>query len=172
MNLQSSITKCQQRINGVLNKYLPAEQELPSRLHQAMRYASLDAGKRLRPLLVYSCGEAFNANTDDLDAAAAAVECIHVYSLIHDDLPAMDDDDLRRGKATCHIHYDEATAILAGDALQTLAFDILLNHPLSLKAEPFRLAMLKELSQASGSLGMGGGPDARSSGHKLSIKTR
>ena len=157
MNLETSIKDCQLRINTVLNNYLPDDKVSPHRLHQAMRYATLDAGKRLRPLLVYSCGEAFGADSNDLDAAAAAVECIHVYSLIHDDLPAMDDDDLRRGKSTCHIHFDEATAILAGDALQTLAFDILINHPLSSKAESFRLPMLKELSFASGSQGMGGG---------------
>ncbi|MCP3673530.1 MAG: (2E,6E)-farnesyl diphosphate synthase [Gammaproteobacteria bacterium] len=172
MNLKPSIKDCQQRINSVLDKYLPDENKTPSRLHQAMRYAILDAGKRLRPLLVYSCGEVFGANENDLDAAAAAVECIHVYSLIHDDLPAMDDDDLRRGKATCHIQYDEATAILAGDALQTLAFDILINHPLSNSAEVFRLDMLKELSFASGSLGMGGGQmlDLQATNKKLQLE--
>lgn len=157
MELQTSIEHCQLRINDVLKRYLTTDDKSPCRLQQAMEYSALDAGKRLRPLLVYSCGEAFGATLADLDGAAAAVECIHVYSLIHDDLPAMDDDDLRRGKATCHIHYDEATAILAGDALQTLAFDILINHPLSIKAEPFRLLMLKELARASGSKGMGGG---------------
>jgi farnesyl diphosphate synthase len=157
VNLNQSIESCQHRINDVLHTYLPDEGESPCRLLEAMRYSALDSGKRLRPLLVYSCGEVFAANQEDLDAAAASVECMHVYSLIHDDLPAMDDDELRRGKATCHIHFDEATAILAGDALQTLAFDILLNHPLSAKAEPFRLTMLRELSYASGSKGMGGG---------------
>ncbi len=157
MQLESSIIYYQQRINKVLEQYLPDAGSSPRRLHQAMRYATLDAGKRLRPLLVYSCGNVFVADESDLDAAAAAVECIHVYSLIHDDLPAMDDDDLRRGKATCHIHYDEATAILAGDALQTLAFDILINHNLTEKAESYRLLMLRELSYASGSKGMGGG---------------
>ncbi len=120
MNLKSAIKRCQQRTNEVLDNYLPDAGEHPHRLHQAMRYSTLDAGKRLRPLLVYSCGEVFSADKRDLDAAAAAVECIHVYSLIHDDLPTMDDDELRRGKATCHIQYDEATAILAGDALQVL----------------------------------------------------
>ncbi|PCJ49584.1 MAG: (2E,6E)-farnesyl diphosphate synthase [Gammaproteobacteria bacterium] len=157
MDLQSSIKQCQLRINDVLRSYLAENHQSPSRLQEAMEYSTLDAGKRLRPLLVYSCGEAFGAAIKDLDGVAAAVECIHVYSLIHDDLPAMDDDDLRRGKATCHIHFDEATAILAGDALQTLAFNILINHPLSDKAEPFRLSMLKELACASGSGGMGGG---------------
>jgi len=155
--LQSAILQCQQHIHQVLDHYLPADDIAPVRLHQAMRYSTLNAGKRLRPLLVYSCGDVFSAEQSDLDGAAAALECIHVYSLIHDDLPAMDDDDLRRGKATCHIHFDEATAILAGDALQTLAFDILINHPLSDKAAPYRHAMIKALSFASGSLGMGGG---------------
>jgi len=157
VNLKSAIKRCQQRTNEVLDNYLPDAGEHPHRLHQAMRYSTLDAGKRLRPLLVYSCGEVFSADKRDLDAAAAAVECIHVYSLIHDDLPTMDDDELRRGKATCHIQYDEATAILAGDALQTLAFEILINHKLTEKAEPHRLSMLKVLSSASGSRGMGGG---------------
>jgi farnesyl diphosphate synthase len=157
VNLESSINDCQQRINVILNTYLSDHKTSPERLITAMRYSALDSGKRLRPLLVYVCGETFGANQSDLDAVAAAVECIHVYSLIHDDLPAMDDDDLRRGKATCHIQFDEATAILAGDALQTLAFNILINHTLTTQAEPFRLAMLKELSHASGSEGMGGG---------------
>ena len=157
MELDISIKQCQQHINEVLSNYLQDTNDSPCRLLDAMRYAALDSGKRLRPLLVYSCGNTFGAKQTDLDAAAAAVECIHVYSLIHDDLPAMDDDDLRRGKATCHIHFDEATAILAGDALQTLAFEILINHSLSKQAEPFRLSMLKELAHASGSQGMGGG---------------
>ncbi len=171
MNLQSSILQCQQHIEQVLDHYLPADDIPPVRLHQAMRYSTLNAGKRLRPLLVYSCGEVFSAEQSDLDGAAAALECIHVYSLIHDDLPAMDDDDLRRGKATCHIQYDEATAILAGDALQTLAFDILLNHPLSDNAAPYRHTMLKELSFASGSLGMGGGQmlDLQATNNKLTL---
>ena len=156
-SLNDAIKQCQQRINKVLGHYLANDHLSPCRLQEAMEYSTLDAGKRLRPLLVYSCGEAFNADINDLDAAAAAVECIHVYSLIHDDLPAMDDDDLRRGKETCHIRFDEATAILAGDALQTLAFDILINHPLSEAAEHSRLLMLKELASASGSKGMGGG---------------
>jgi farnesyl diphosphate synthase len=157
VDLQTSIELCQQRINGILKHHLATDDQSPCRLQEAMAYSALDAGKRLRPHLVYSCGEAFGAAIEDLDAAAAAVECIHVYSLIHDDLPAMDDDALRRGKATCHIYYDEATAILAGDALQTLAFDILLNHPLTHKSEASRLLMLKELARASGSKGMGGG---------------
>jgi len=157
VSFEQSIHECQQRINNVLDDLLIPNKKIPERLLDAMRYSVLDAGKRLRPLLVYSCGKIFDAQIDDLDVAAAAVECIHVYSLIHDDLPAMDDDDLRRGKPTCHIAFDEATAILAGDALQTLAFDILLNRSLSDKAEPLRLEMLNTLSKASGAQGMGGG---------------
>jgi len=157
MDFEQSVRLCQQRINEILDGFLGRENTIPDRLLMAMRYSVLDSGKRLRPLLVYSCGNVFNALKQDLDIAAAAVECIHVYSLIHDDLPAMDDDDLRRGKATCHIAFDEATAILAGDALQTLAFDILLNAPLTENAESMRLDMLKTLSTASGAQGMGGG---------------
>jgi farnesyl diphosphate synthase len=122
-----------------------------------MRYSSLNAGKRLRPLLVYLTGECLGARTSDLDASALAVECIHVYSLIHDDLPAMDDDDLRRGKATCHIAFDEATAILAGDALQSMAFEVLTKHHLSDTAEAGRIQLINILARASGSMGMGGG---------------
>lgn len=157
MKLAQHIDACQQRLNELLEQQLPAMDVAPERLHRAMRYASLDAGKRLRPLLVYLAGETLGAKQSDLDASALAVECIHVYSLIHDDLPAMDDDELRRGKATCHIAFDEATAILAGDALQSLAFDILANHPLSEQAEAGRIELIKVLSKASGSLGMGGG---------------
>jgi len=127
----------------------------PTRLHQAMRYAALGAGKRVRPFLVYSAGTMLGAAETLLDVPAAAVELIHAYSLVHDDLPAMDDDDLRRGRPTCHRAFDEATAILVGDALQTLAFEILTTAP-SVDADT-RLAMLRTLTQASGSGGMAGG---------------
>ena len=157
MSLENHISDCQSRIDDLLDKWLPDVDSPPAKLHQAMRYASLNAGKRLRPLLVYLTGSTLGADKTDLDASALAVECIHVYSLIHDDLPAMDDDHLRRGKPTCHIAFDEATAILAGDALQTLAFDILANHPLSNRSEPQRITLIQILSHASGSLGMGGG---------------
>ncbi|MBT8450084.1 MAG: polyprenyl synthetase family protein [Gammaproteobacteria bacterium] len=155
--LKQRLTECQTRIDRLLDENLPADSRTPKRLHEAMRYSSLNAGKRLRPLLVYLVGEALGAKETDLDAPALAVECIHVYSLIHDDLPAMDNDDLRRGKATCHIAFDEATAILAGDALQTTAFDILCNLPLTPDVESQRIKMIQILSRASGSLGMGGG---------------
>lgn len=123
-------------------------------LVKAMRHGLLLGGKRARPFLAYSTGTLFGAEEGDIDTVAVAVECIHAYSLIHDDLPAMDDDALRRGQPTCHIAFDEATAVLAGDALQTLAFTVLATGPLSEKAEPFRVKMIAELAQSSGAAGM------------------
>lgn len=157
MNLSTHIESCRRRLDALLDHWLPSEDTEPTKLHRAMRYASLNAGKRLRPLIVYLVGDALGADKTDLDASALAVECIHVYSLIHDDLPAMDDDDLRRGKATTHIAFDEATAILAGDALQTIGFNILCHHPLSPDVESERIRLLTILTDASGSVGMGGG---------------
>ena len=170
--LKNQISSCQQRINSLLDKHLPAPTVKPSRLHEAMRYSALDAGKRLRPLLVYTTGEAFSAEQTDLDACAMAIECIHVYSLIHDDLPAMDDDDLRRGKPTCHIAFDEATAILAGDALQSLAFELLISHRFTDLARVKQMSMLKLLAEASGSIGMGGGQmiDLQATGKQQSLE--
>lgn len=149
---------CQDRVEAALDARLPSATKVPERLHQAMRYSTLGGGKRLRPLLTYATGMALNLPLDLLDAPASAVECIHVYSLIHDDLPAMDDDDLRRGKPTCHKAYDEATAILAGDGLQTFAFHLLASDPsLSTLPAERRLQMIDVLAMASGSLGMVGG---------------
>ena len=128
------------RVEATLQRALPPAVEQPQRLHAAMRHAALDGGKRMRPLLVYATGLAFGADTPSLDAPAAAVELIHAYSLVHDDLPAMDDDSLRRGKPTVHVAFDEATAILAGDALQSLAFELLTEAPLPAQA---RVAMLR-----------------------------
>jgi farnesyl diphosphate synthase len=143
-----------ERSERVLSDCLPSEAEPPFRLHSAMRYAALGAGKRLRPCLVYATGAALGAAPNQLDAAAAAVELIHAYSLVHDDLPAMDDDDLRRGRPTVHLAYDEATAILAGDALQALAFAVLARAPLP----PERVvAMQRVLGDAAGAPGMAGG---------------
>ncbi|MFS8064706.1 MAG: polyprenyl synthetase family protein, partial [Luteimonas sp.] len=142
------------RVETTLAGALPAAALPPRRLHTAMRHATLDGGKRMRPLLVYATGMAFGADEALLDAPAAAVELIHVYSLVHDDLPAMDDDALRRGKPTVHVAFDEATAILAGDALQSLAFELLATSPLPAQA---RVAMLHELSVAAGARGMCGG---------------
>ena len=123
------------RIESVLADWLPAADAAPARLHAAMRYSTLGGGKRLRPALVYATGRMLGVPADVLDVPAAAIELIHVYSLIHDDLPSMDDDDLRRGRPTCHKAFDEATALLAGDALQTLAFDVLATRgPLKIPA--------------------------------------
>lgn len=143
-----------EHIERVLDGALPPESLAPQRLHRAMRYATLDGGKRLRARLVYATGRLFGLSMTQLDSAAAAVEMIHAYSLIHDDLPAMDDDDLRRGKPTVHIAFDEATAILAGDALQALAYETLVRAEWP---DAAKLAALQELISASGSRGMCGG---------------
>jgi farnesyl diphosphate synthase len=142
------------RVDACLDRSLPRTGESPERLHAAMRHAVLDGGKRMRPLLVFATGTAFGATEDMLDAPAAAVELIHAYSLVHDDLPSMDDDALRRGKPTVHIAFDEAIAILAGDALQSLAFELLAGAAATADA---RVAMLRELAIAAGVRGMCGG---------------
>jgi len=170
-NLKNYITACQNRIELALDTRLPSGTILPQTLHQAMRYSVLNGGKRTRPLLTYATGQALNLSEDKLDAQACAVEFIHVYSLIHDDLPAMDNDDLRRGKPTCHKAYDDATAILAGDALQALAFEILGNDS-SIQVDAItRLKMITTLAKASGSQGMVGGQaiDLSSVGTTLSL---
>lgn len=145
------------RVEAVLENVLPAADAAPARLHRAMRYAALGPGKRVRPVLVYAAGEAIGLPSTALDAAAAAIELVHAYSLVHDDLPAMDDDDLRRGRPTTHRAFDEATAILAGDALQVLAFEILAGDPTLPAEPPRRLEMIRLLARASGTLGMAGG---------------
>ena len=139
----------------LLARLMPSENQLPQSLHETMRYAALDGGKRLRPLLVLAASELGEAVPDAVEVAMAAIELIHVYSLVHDDMPAMDNDSLRRGRPTCHIRYGEAAALLAGDALQTLAFD-LLSRPTALPPQR-QLHMLSTLARASGSLGMAGG---------------
>ena len=128
----------QRRIEDVLERSLPAADQVPTTLCQAMRYAVLDGGKRMRPLLAYAAGELVEAPPDAVDAAAAAVELVHAYSLIHDDLPCMDDDALRRGKPSCHVAFGEAMALLAGDALQALAFGVLAEGRLTDPARPAR----------------------------------
>lgn len=170
-NLKAYLTACQNRVERALDARLPAENILPQGLHQAMRYSVLDGGKRTRPLLTYATGQALGLSEDLLDAQACAVEFIHVYSLIHDDLPAMDDDDLRRGKPTCHKAFDEATAILAGDALQALAFEVLANDSSIQVDASARLKMITTLTKASGSQGMVGGQaiDLASVGTKLTV---
>jgi len=145
------------RAEAALAARIPDNHTPPARLHAAMRYATLDGGKRLRAALVYAVGESLGADDALLDSPACALELIHAYSLIHDDLPAMDNDDLRRGKPTVHRAYDEATAILAGDALQALAFEILAHDPMPGLRGEIKLAMILRLAEASGSIGMAGG---------------
>jgi geranylgeranyl pyrophosphate synthase len=147
----------QSRVQAVLDAVLPTADVSPHRLHAAQRYAVLGGGKRLRPLLVYCSGEALGLDAGVLDAPAAAVELIHSYSLIHDDLPAMDNDDLRRGQPTTHRAFDEATAILAGDALQVLAFSLLARDRAAGVSSEARLKMIQILADASGTAGMAGG---------------
>ena len=157
MTIETFIRECQQQVEQALERWLPAPTTAPERLHTAMRYATLGGGKRVRPVLVYAAGQALGESPQRLDGAACAVELIHAYSLIHDDLPAMDDDDLRRGQPTCHKAFDEATAILAGDALQTLAFHVLCKDPGMEADADTRLQMVEILALASGSRGMAGG---------------
>jgi len=159
------------RVEQALDHYLPSPNIEPIRLHAAMRYATLGGGKRIRAALVYATGEALGADADDLDAAASAVELVHAFSLVHDDLPSMDDDDLRRGRPTCHRQFDEATALLAGDALQTLAFEVLTTDSTGTDRVRSRLAMINILASASGSRGMAGGQalDIEATGQKLDL---
>ncbi len=159
----------QQRIEQVLDRCLSLPDSGTARLREGMRYSVLGGGKRLRPVLVYTTGQCLGAPLEQLDIPAAAVELVHVYSLVHDDLPAMDDDDLRRGRATCHRAFDEATAILVGDALQALAFDVLSHDASGAIAPAARLKMIRILAYASGTSGMAGGQaiDLASVGHTL-----
>lgn len=149
------LTGWQARIDRVLEAQLPPENQEPTQLHRAMLYSALAGGKRFRPVLVYATGRALGLRQERLDPIAAAIEIIHAYSLIHDDLPAMDDDALRRGRPTCHKAFDEATAILAGDALQALAFEVLARElPAN---EESSLAVIHAIARACGSVGMAGG---------------
>ncbi len=165
------INHYQNRASRALDQRLPAPDLHPSDLHQAMRYAVLGGGKRIRPVLVYATGAAVGAALDALDAPACAVECIHAYSLIHDDLPAMDNDDLRHGRPTCHKAFGEALAILAGDALQALAFQVLSQDSAMVADPAIRMKMLGLLAQAAGSRGMVGGQaiDLAAVGRELSL---
>ncbi|TNF99631.1 MAG: geranyl transferase, partial [Gammaproteobacteria bacterium] len=156
-SFQTFMQECQQRTESALDQWLPSDQQEPANLHKAMRYSVMNGGKRVRPMLVHATGMVFDAYRDALDGPACAVEMIHVYSLIHDDLPAMDDDDLRRGQPTCHKAFDDATAILAGDALQALAFQVLAQDQNMTVNDTARLKMIETLTIASGSVGMAGG---------------
>lgn len=157
-SFKSSLQVYCERVDEHLNHWLPIPKGPEARLQEAMRYSVVGGGgKRVRPVLVYAAGQALNVELEQLDACACAVEIIHAYSLIHDDLPAMDDDDLRRGRPTCHRAFDEATAILAGDALQAVAFEILAADEKLHTSPANRIEMIKLLAQASGSMGMAGG---------------
>ncbi|WP_240327734.1 polyprenyl synthetase family protein [Dechloromonas sp. HYN0024] len=145
----------QDRAEAALARFLPGSDSIPARLHEAMRYATLGGGKRVRPLLAHAAGELTGAAPDQLDIVASAVEMIHAYSLVHDDLPCMDDDVLRRGRPTCHVEFDEPTALLVGDSLQTLAFELLASQ--SIGEPKQQLEMIALLAHASGSRGMAGG---------------
>jgi farnesyl diphosphate synthase len=169
--LENYFKQCKQRVEKALEQRLPSPTTLPVRLHEAMRYSCLDGGKRIRPLLVYASGQTLGLPQDVLDGPACAIELMHVYSLVHDDLPAMDDDALRRNRPTCHKAYDEATAILVGDALQTLAFQVLCcDQQMAADAET-RLSMVETLARASGSRGMAGGQaiDLQAVGQNLNL---
>ena len=168
-DFQSWAKSIQQRTEQALDKMLPATSIAPNKLHEAMRYATLGGGKRVRALLAHAAGEFCGANANIIDQSAIAVELIHAYSLVHDDMPCMDDDDLRRGKPSCHKQYDEATALLVGDALQSLAFQILSAANLH-KDSQHQLKMITLLAVASGSRGMAGGQaiDLASVGETLS----
>ena len=170
-DIETQMQSLSARAEQALDHWLPPEQLHPTELHKAMRYSALGGGKRMRPALVYATGQALSVPFDDLDGIACAVELIHVYSLIHDDLPAMDNDDLRRGKPSCHKAFGEAMAILAGDAMQALAFLILARDPAITVDPATRLRMVKSLAMAAGSRGMAGGQaiDLTAVGARLNI---
>lgn len=171
LSLSFLMQSSRQRVEHALSNWLPAADVIPHKLHEAMRYATLNGGKRIRPVLVYATGKTLDIPEHCLDGPACAVELVHAYSLVHDDLPAMDNDDLRRGQPTCHIKFDEATAILAGDALQALAFHILAHDETMAVNANRRLEMIDSLAVASGSRGMAGGQaiDLESVGKELNI---
>lgn len=171
MDFPQQLQACVEQANEALRRFIAPQPFQNTPLVEAMQYGALLGGKRLRPFLVYATGDMFGVSRATLDAPAAAVECIHAYSLMHDDLPAMDDDDLRRGQPTCHIKFGEANAILAGDALQTLAFSILSDAPMPEVPDRDRLAMISELAQASGIAGMCGGQalDLEAEGHQVDL---
>jgi len=170
VDFQNWTNNCQARIETFLESRLPASDCVPERLHKAMRYSVLGGGKRVRPLLSFAAGELAVADVERVTVVGAAVELIHAYSLVHDDLPCMDDDILRRGKPTCHVEFDEATALLTGDSLQTLAFELLAEKRLT-DAPEAQLGMITQLALAAGSRGMAGGQafDLDSVGKTLSL---
>lgn len=170
-DLDAYLTRCQARVNARMDHWLQQQGALAPRLVEAMHYAVFNGGKRVRPVLAYAAAEALGGDPGQVDDIASTLEMVHSYSLVHDDLPAMDNDDLRRGKPTCHIAFDEATAILAGDALQCLAFEVLATSPAPLKPA-VRLELIRLLANASGTQGMAGGQalDLAAEGQSLSLE--
>lgn len=170
MHLKQLTQQYQQRVDQALEQLLNNTSDIADELHQAMHYSLFNGGKRVRPLLVYLTGTALNIAAEKQDAPACAIELIHCYSLVHDDMPAMDDDDLRRGKPTCHKHFSEATALLTGDALQTLAFAALSQNPHI--DDRLIVSMITVLAHASGAAGMAGGQalDLSATGKSLSLQ--
>jgi farnesyl diphosphate synthase len=170
-DLDAALARWRERVDRELDRCLPREDVPPARLHAAQRYAVLGPGKRIRPCLVYATAESLGVALDVVDDAACAVELIHAYSLVHDDLPAMDDDDFRRGRPTCHRAFDEATAILAGDSLQVLAFQLLAARERDADRAVDRLRQIELLAAASGTAGMAGGQamDLAAEGRSLSV---
>ena len=171
MDFTQQLQACVEQANQALSRFIAPLPFQNTPVVETMQYGALLGGKRLRPFLVYATGQMFGVSLSTLDAPAAAVECIHAYSLMHDDLPAMDDDDLRRGLPTCHVKFGEANAILAGDALQTLAFSIISDAPMPEVSDRDRIAMISELAQASGIAGMCGGQalDLEAEGHQVEL---
>lgn len=170
--ISETLARYRHRVEQALNRCLPAVTDTPRQLHEAMRYATLNGGKRIRASLVYAAGEALGATADSLDAPACAVELVHSYSLVHDDLPSMDNDDLRRGKPTCHKAFDEATALLAGDALQALAFEELAHNLTAAIDASTRTDIIGRFARAIGAAGMAGGQaiDLAATGKSLTLE--
>jgi farnesyl diphosphate synthase len=168
---RAQLQSWQSRMEAALAARLPGPDVVPSRLHEAMRYSVLGGGKRIRPALLFAAAHAIGRSEDEVEGAACAIELIHVYSLVHDDLPAMDDDDLRRGRPTCHKAYDDATAVLVGDALQCLAFHVLARDAALPASASTRLRLVELLAEASGSFGMAGGQaiDLSAQGKRLDL---
>ena len=169
MSFRTQIPELVKRVEQQLERWLPDPSIEPSILHEAMRYSVLGGGKRIRPMLVYATGQSLDIDLDCLDGPAVAIELVHCYSLVHDDLPAMDDDDLRRGRPTTHRQYDESTAILVGDALQMMAFEVLTSDPAMISNSAAQLDIVNILAYACGSRGMTGGQaiDLASEGQTL-----
>jgi geranylgeranyl pyrophosphate synthase len=168
---ESQLESWRTRMERALDARLPPADAVPTRLHEAMRYSVLGGGKRVRPALLFATARTLGLSEAEVEAAACAIEIVHVYSLVHDDLPAMDDDDLRRGRPTCHKAYDEATAVLVGDGLQPLAFQLLARDPALPMAPAIRLRLIDLLAEASGTYGMAGGQaiDLAAQGQQLDI---